>query len=56
LHYAALEGHRDVAKLLLAGGANVNAESTSGETPLALADGHGHTDMVELLQQHGGHK
>ena len=49
LHLAALNGHRDVAELLLASKAEVNAESNNGRTPLHFAAYSGHKDVVELL-------
>jgi ankyrin repeat protein len=55
LHYTAMSDYRSVAELLLDAGANVNAESFSGETPLGLAERSGHGGMAELLRQRGGH-
>jgi len=49
LHYAAQEGHKDVAELLLANHADVNAKTFNGATPLHLAAQRGHKDVVELL-------
>jgi ankyrin repeat protein len=49
LHLAAYEGHKDVAELLLAKGAEVNATDIDGSTPLHLAAYEGHKDMAELL-------
>ncbi len=37
LHEAALAGHKSVAELLLANGANINATDTLGYTPLHCA-------------------
>ena len=42
-------GRKDVAELLLASNADVNARDKSGETPLRYAAGTGWKDMVELL-------
>ena len=49
LHWAALEGHMDIAELLLAYKANANAKSNAGMTPLHWAAFRGHLDLVELL-------
>jgi len=49
LHFAAQNGHIDVAKFLLAQGADINRKSKSGETALHLACLKGHPDMVRLL-------
>jgi ankyrin repeat protein len=40
-------------EVLLAHGAEVNAQTSGGDTPLHIATGE---DMVELLRQHGGHE
>ena len=52
----AMTGHNDVAELLLANGADVNAKDNGSTTPLQLAVVNGRQDMVELLRQHGGHE
>jgi hypothetical protein len=49
LHWAALKGHADVAELLLANHADVNARANSARTPLYLAALKGHKDVTELL-------
>src|ERR1017187_5474352 len=49
LHIAAEFGHRDVAELLLASNADVEALANGGWTPLLNAVFGGHKDMVELL-------
>jgi hypothetical protein len=49
LHIAAFNDHLDVAKLLLANKADVNAKANNGSTPLHLAAAKGNKDMVELL-------
>jgi len=49
LHYAAMKGHKDVAELLLANKADVNATDKHGFTPLHGAAFSGQKDMVELL-------
>jgi Ankyrin repeats (3 copies)/Ankyrin repeats (many copies) len=49
LHFAAENGHRDVAELLLANKAEVNARDTFRKTPLHYAAENGHKDVAELL-------
>lgn len=49
LHIAAFDNRIDIAKLLLANHADVNAKASNGSTPLHLAAAKGNKDMVELL-------
>lgn len=49
LHWAAYKGRRNVADLLLANGADLDARGNSVETPLHLAASEGHADVAELL-------
>jgi ankyrin repeat protein len=49
LHMAALYGYKDVAELLLANKAEVNAKDKGGETPLHMAAMNGQKDVAELL-------
>jgi hypothetical protein len=49
LHIAAFNDRLEVAKLLLANKADVNAKANNGSTPLQLAAAKGNKDMVELL-------
>jgi len=49
LHIAAFNDRMDVAKVLLAAKADVNAKAKNGSTPLHLAAAKGNKDMVELL-------
>jgi formylglycine-generating enzyme required for sulfatase activity len=49
LHYASVNGHADMVKLLLVAGANVNAARNNGFTPLIIAFQEGKTDAVKLL-------
>ena len=45
-----------MVELPLANGADVNAKTGRGLTPLRHAAVKGHKDVVELLRQHGGHE
>ena len=63
LHYAAHEGHKEIAELLIAKGADVNAKIVAnslegGMTPLDIAthpENPNDTDeIVALLRKHGG--
>ncbi len=49
LHWAAANGHKDVAEFLLENKADVNAKDVDDETPLDLAATNGYKDVVELL-------
>ena len=49
LQFAAQYGHKDVAELLLANKAEVEAKSNIGWTPLFYAVRGGHKEMVEML-------
>jgi len=53
LHRAAQLGHKDVAELLLAKGANVNDRANTGDTPLHAAALNSHMDVAELLLAKG---
>ncbi|CAH0553399.1 unnamed protein product [Brassicogethes aeneus] len=50
---AASAGHLDIVKLLVAHGADVNAQSTSGNTPLMYGCAGGHTEVVKFLLENG---
>ena len=58
LHVAAWEGHKEIAELLIAKGADVNAIIVSGrkqgKTPLDVAIEFKHTETADLLREHGG--
>ncbi len=49
LHEAAAQGHKEVAELLIAKGADVNVKDDDGSTPLHKAAGLGRKEIVELL-------
>lgn len=56
LMFAALNGHLEVATILIQAGANVNARSFggfTGTTPLMVASSQGHLDLVRLLIDRG---
>jgi hypothetical protein len=48
LHTAALAGHRNIVKLLLAKGAGEHADDR-GETPMHIAAREGHEDIIKLF-------
>jgi len=54
LHWAAYEGHKETAELLIAKGVDVNAKTNDGETPLDWAIKHKRTETANLLRKHGG--
>ena len=58
LHYAAGEGRKEIAELLIAKGADVNAKVVSGAkqglTPLDAANERNHPETADLLRKHGG--
>ena len=53
LHYAAEYGHREIAKLLLANGANVNRRDDDKATPLYFAAVGGFVEVARLLLAYG---
>ncbi|MEW6365385.1 MAG: ankyrin repeat domain-containing protein [Acidobacteriota bacterium] len=53
LHWAALKGHRDMASLLLARGADINQKTRLAQTPLHIAIQHNHQDVASLLREKG---
>jgi len=53
LHCAARYGHKEVAQLLIAKGADVNAKDTRGRTPIDLAINQGRKEIVKLLLSKG---
>ena len=52
LHLVAVTGNADIASKLLEREVNVNARNNQDATPLWLAAGKGHYDVVRLLLQH----
>ena len=56
LHWAAIEGHKEIAELLIAEGADVNAKTNDGKTPLdeAINPFYNKTEIADLLRKHGG--
>ena len=53
---AAVEGHADVARLLLNAGADRNAKNKDDETAFDLAKAGGHDDLAALLRAPTGQK
>ena len=54
LHLAAWGGYKDLVKLLLENGANIDEKNkNSGITPILWAAGQGHKDIVKLLVDRG---
>ena len=49
LHFAARNGHKDVAELLVVKGAAMNAKDDDGRTPLHMVADIGHNGIAELL-------
>lgn len=50
---AAVNGNKDVARILLKYEANVNAIDLDGKTPLMIAVVNGHQSLVEVLLSSG---
>ena len=53
IHDAAYEGNIEAVKQHLVSGADVNAKTGVGETPMQIAYQKGHTEIVELLIANG---
>ncbi|KAJ7041396.1 ankyrin repeat-containing domain protein [Mycena alexandri] len=53
LHLVSLNGHSDVAKLLIEKGADISVKREDGNMPLHFASWNGHTDIAKLLIEKG---
>ncbi|MGH9731018.1 MAG: ankyrin repeat domain-containing protein, partial [Candidatus Acidiferrales bacterium] len=53
LHEAAAGGKLEIARLLLDHGADPNARTDDGQTPLSMAESKGQTEPATLLRQRG---
>ncbi|EKX51936.1 hypothetical protein GUITHDRAFT_134253 [Guillardia theta CCMP2712] len=51
LHCAASSGRKEIVEILVAAGADIDAETQDGETPLRLANGH--PDVEDILRSLG---
>ena len=49
-----MKGHKEIAELLIAKGADVNAKNKDGWLPLDAAVINDHTETADLLRKHGG--
>ena len=49
LHYAVSKSNKNIVKTLLAAGADVNALTMGGDTPLSKAISHNQNQSVKLL-------
>ncbi len=56
LHYAVFAGHADVVEYLLAQGADINALSTNGSTPLMMAAREGREAIAKRLLAAGANR
>lgn len=50
LFWAVEDNNEELVSFLIHNGANVNAKSNKGQTPLSLAEKGGHTEIVKILQ------
>ncbi len=53
LHWASMQGHKDMVQLLVTKGADVNMKNPSGQTALSMAKMQRNNEIVELLRKHG---
>ena len=54
MHGAAESNAKELAELLISKGADVNAKTKDGQTPLSVAEANKHEDVAALLRSHGG--
>ena len=54
LHFAALEGRKEIVELLIAKGGDVNIKTDDGLTPLDRAIKYQRTETADLLRKNGG--
>ncbi len=54
MHYASALSHKEIVKLLLAKGADVNAKDDGGDTPLDVPMLRNDKNIADLLRKHGG--
>jgi len=53
---AVRKGHKEIAELLIANGADVNAKNYERKAPLDFAVKYKRTEIADLLRKHGGKK
>ena len=53
LHYAVFGGQKDVAEILIANGADVNAKNFQSKSPLDFAVKYKQPELADLLRKHG---
>ena len=53
MHWTASAGHKEIAELLIANGADVNAKNVDGQTPLDVAVDWFNDELADLLRKVG---
>nr|MBC8472833.1 ankyrin repeat domain-containing protein [Planctomycetota bacterium] len=53
IHWAAYHDRPEIVELLITKGADVNAKTSLGQTPLELAKPRRNTKTIKLLQKYG---
>ena len=53
IHQATLSGGKEITQLLISSGADLNAKSIEGKTPLNYAIQYNKTGIADLLRKHG---